>query len=66
MAQQAKQFLRLKHVKARVGLSRTSIYQKIKKGEFPKAYPLGARAVGFLSAEIDEWIDQRVIARGAK
>ena len=60
-----RRFLRLKQVKALVGYSRTSIYEKIKAGEFPKPYPLGARAVGWLADDIEAWIESRIKAREA-
>jgi prophage regulatory protein len=62
MAEKLRQFLRLKQVKVQVGLSRSAIYEKIKTGEFPKPYPLGARAVGFLASDIDLWIESRIKA----
>jgi prophage regulatory protein len=52
--------LRLRQVMARVGRSRSGIYQLIALGEFPKSIKLGARAVGWLESEIDEWILERV------
>ena len=55
--------LRLPAVLARVGLSRSSIYRAISAGQFPKPVSLGARAIGFLESEIDEWLRQRVEAR---
>ena len=54
------QILRLPTVKARTGLSRSTIYMYVKEGVFPKPISLGARAVGWLNSEIDEWIDRRV------
>ena len=61
--QQQRSFLRLPAVKTRVGLKRTSIYEQIKSGEFPKPYPLGARSVGWLANDIDAWIEARIAAR---
>ncbi len=52
--------LRLPTVKTRTGLSRSTIYLRISLGIFPKPVSLGARAVGWLEAEIDEWLDQNV------
>jgi prophage regulatory protein len=66
MAEQFRQFLRLKQIKAQIGLGRTSIYDKIKAGEFPKPYPLGPRAVGWLAEEIDAWIESRIKAAGVQ
>jgi len=48
----------------RTGLSRSTIYQYIKDGVFPKPVPLGPRAVGWLESDVSEWIAGRVkIAR---
>jgi prophage regulatory protein len=49
--------IRLPEVKRRVGLSRSSIYEYIQKGLFPKQIGIGARAVGWLETDIDLWID---------
>lgn len=48
--------LRLPTVKARTGLSRSTIYLKISQGTFPKPVSLGARAVGWLESQIDDWV----------
>lgn len=53
-------FLRLPQVKVRTGLSRSSLYAKISRGEFPPPINLGARAVGWLESEVDEWISDCV------
>lgn len=63
VAATSKSFLRLDEVIARVGLSRSQIYRQIASGTFPSHYPLGLRSVGWLSSEIDEWIDARIAAR---
>ena len=52
--------LRLPAVKARVALSRSSIYARIADGSFPKSVPLGSRAVGWIESEIDDWIKERI------
>ena len=57
-------FLRRKHVETRTGLSRSTIYQYMKDGVFPKPVLLGPRAVGWLESDVNEWIAGRVrIAR---
>ncbi len=57
--------LRRKQVQERTGLSRSTIYLRIAHGEFPKAVSLGARAVGWLESEVDEWLNSRVeLSRG--
>jgi prophage regulatory protein len=53
-------FIRLPEVKERVGLSRSTIYLRISKGIFPKPICLGDRAVAWLQADIDEWIESRI------
>jgi prophage regulatory protein len=58
--------LRLPAVKARTGLSRSSIYKFASGGCFPKPVRLGARSVGWLEAEIDEWLGDRKDARSTK
>jgi len=52
--------LRLPTVKARTGLSRSSIYAFIKEGNFPKSIALGSHSVGWLSTDIDAWIEKRI------
>jgi len=52
--------LRLPQVLAKTGLARSTIYERIKAGEFPQPISLGGRASGFLSSEVDEWIAARV------
>jgi prophage regulatory protein len=54
-----------KQVEARTGLSRSAIYQKVADGTFPKPIHLSAHAVGWLSHEIDAWIEQRIRASRA-
>jgi prophage regulatory protein len=62
--QQALTILRRKQVEARTGLSRSTIYQRVADGTFPKPVRLGARAVGWVEAEIQEFLRNRVAARG--
>ena len=54
--------LRLPDVKAKTGLSRSTIYLRISKGTFPKAISLGERAVGWLEADIEQWVNERILA----
>jgi prophage regulatory protein len=53
-------FLRMTQVKARTGLSRSTIYLRIKAGEFPAQVSLGLRAVGWLEIDIERWIATQV------
>lgn len=52
--------IRLPGVIAKTGLSRSSIYAAIGKNEFPASITLGARAVGWLEADIDAWLESRI------
>jgi prophage regulatory protein len=52
--------LRLPDVRARTGLSRSTIYLRISEGNFPRPVQLGVRAVGWVESEIDEWLDQQI------
>lgn len=58
--QQNLNILRRKAVEARVGLSRSSIYELVSAGKFPRPISLGARTVGWLESEINDWIEQRI------
>ncbi|MFO1435499.1 MAG: AlpA family transcriptional regulator [Gammaproteobacteria bacterium] len=59
-------FLRLPAVKARTGLSRSTIYLRVSQGTFPKPVSLGARAVAWVEAEIDAWLAECIAASRAK
>lgn len=52
--------LRLPEVKARTGLSRSTIYLRITEGDFPPSVSLGGRAVGWLESDIDQWLEEKV------
>jgi prophage regulatory protein len=53
------QIFRLPDVIAATGLSRSSIYAAIRSGTFPERIALGQRAVGWLSKDIEVWIEGR-------
>lgn len=46
-----------------IPLSDVTVWRLEKKGEFPKRFTLGGRAVGWFADEIDEWLDQKSIRR---
>ena len=54
--------LRLPTVISRTGLSRSTIYLRISENRFPKPISLGGRAVGWIEAEVDEWLNQQIEA----
>jgi len=55
--------LRRADVERATGLPRSTIYDKIKKNEFPKPIPLSARSVGWLESEIIAWQKLRIQKR---
>jgi len=54
--------LRLPTVKARTGLSRSTIYLRVAEGRFPAPVSLGGRAVGWIEAEVNDWLAKRIEA----
>jgi prophage regulatory protein len=58
-----RRILRRPEVEAKTGFKRAHIYSLMKDGKFPKALRLGVRAVGWDSAEIDQWIADRLKER---
>lgn len=54
--------LRLPAVKTSTGLSRSTIYLRMTQGTFPKPVSLGGRAVGWLEAEIQDWLQRQIEA----
>lgn len=57
--------LKLKAVKAMTGLSRSTIYDYMAKGQFPRQVKLGERCVAWVENEVVAWIDSRIQARSA-
>ena len=51
--------LRRAEVEAKTGFKRAHIYKLMDQGKFPKAMRLGVRAVGWDSAEVEQWIADR-------
>jgi prophage regulatory protein len=58
--QPPKTILRQVEVLRRTGFSRSTLYLRIGKGEFPRQVALGARAVGWVQEEVDAWIAKRM------
>lgn len=62
--------LRRKQVEARTGLSRSTLYAKLKPNPkrpsdydptFPRPVSIGAKAVGWVEEEIDAWIAAQIL-----
>ena len=54
--------LRLPEVKHRTGISRSLIYRMMQEGYFPRNISLSSRTVAWSSADIDQWINERITA----
>ena len=57
--------LRRPEVEARTGLSRSTIYDRIKQGTFPAPVQLGEKAVGWIESEIEAFLAARIAERDA-
>lgn len=51
--------LRRPEVEARTGLSRSTIYQWMKDGRFPKPVRLGERIVAWRESDVTAWLESR-------
>ena len=56
--------LRRHEVEAATGLSRSHLYDLMRRGEFPEPLKLSPGAVRWLADEITEWIESRPRASG--
>ena len=52
-------FLRLRDVLKLIGVSKSTLYDWIKKELFPSPRQLGPRCVGWSAEEVQRWIDER-------
>lgn len=48
--------IRMKTVLARTGLSKSTIYRKMKEGTFPRQVRISANGTGWHESEINRWI----------
>lgn len=66
----AHRLLRRKQLEEAIGLSRSNIYSRMDKNSphydatFPIPVKIGGRAVAWVLAEVESWIDSRIAARG--
>jgi len=59
----ADRMLRRKQVEYIVGLSRSSIYDMVATGRFPKPIPIGKRAVAWPESQVRAWLTASLIER---
>ena len=51
--------LRRREVERRTGLSCTSLYRAMSRGDFPRPIRLGPQAVGWKASEVQAWLESR-------
>jgi prophage regulatory protein len=49
-------YIRFKELRQRVPLGRTTIWNMIREGRFPRSRRIGKAAMAWLDTEVDEWI----------
>lgn len=59
-------FLRLPAVKARTGMSRSSIYREMQAGKFPRPIRVGLNSVAWPSTLIEAWQQSRMQASAGR
>ena len=57
-----RRILRLPNVLDRTGLSRSTVYQRVTEGRFPRPVSVGTRAGGWSETEVEEWIARQIEA----
>jgi prophage regulatory protein len=55
--------IRLKEVMHCSGLARSTIYKYVAANMFPKPVSLGDRAVAWVEAEVEAWIEEKISNR---
>lgn len=53
---QPERIIRMETVRARTGLSRSTIYRKMAEGTFPAQLQISANGTGWHESEINRWI----------
>lgn len=58
-------FIRRKAVLQRTGLPHSTLYELISRDAFPRPVQLSKRAVGWIEAEVEAWMRERIEQRDA-
>ncbi|POS05148.1 DNA-binding protein [Burkholderia gladioli] len=64
ISSQPRSIMRMPALLERIGLSESEVRRRIKSGTFPRPVKLGPRAIGFVVADVDAWLDS-LTTRGA-
>lgn len=65
MIESHEELLRRPAVERRTGLSRSTLYALVARGEFPPSIRITARAVAWTRSSVDRWIADRITAHSA-
>ncbi|CAM4182847.1 helix-turn-helix transcriptional regulator [Vibrio neonatus] len=65
MNQQATQqrLVRMPEVLRITGLSKSSVYDRMNRGLFPKSVSLGGRSIAFVESEVNQWVNSQISQR---
>jgi prophage regulatory protein len=55
-------YLRMPELRRIVPVSRSTIFEWINKGTFPKPHQLGERSIGWLESDVSAWMSARTAA----
>lgn len=55
--------MRMNEVIRMTGLSRSSIYDRMNAGLFPRSCSLGSRSVAWVESEVMEWVEHQIAQR---
>ena len=56
----AQRLIRLRTVREKTGLCKSSLYALARDGRFPKPVKIGERSSGWVEAEVDAWIGAKI------
>lgn len=58
----AQQIIKLPEVKIATAMSGSTVYRLIEEGKFPRQIKLSQRSSGWVKAEVDQWVEDRISA----